>query len=155
MKFRILFFALLIKFSSSLWEGCDFFQKLSSTSVFTIKSPGYPDNYARGTQCRWAAEAPPGFKIVLDCQEVQLPLSASCLGDNLSVSPMGRGDLSDAKRHCGSAPFQIESTSYRMTIALSAGNLSRGGKFRCSVRSVKNNCGCGTRNKGRIGNYGN
>lgn len=154
MKLELLIFALLIEFSSPLdqFGDCDFFQQLTSSSQFGFTSPGYPGNYAKGTQCRWAAEAPPGFKISLDCYEVQLPSSLSCSKDALSVSPMGRVDLGDAKRYCGSSPFQIESTSNRMTMALRAGNLSKGGKFHCSIKAVKNNCGCGKRNRGRIGN---
>lgn len=153
MKFQILFFVFLFEFSFSFDEfgDCDFFQKLTTTSQFTITSPGYPESYTRGTQCRWAAEAPPGYKISLNCYEVQLSSTLSCLGDNLSVSQSGRVDLADAKRFCGSSPFEVESTGYPMTIALKVGGISKGGRFRCSVKAVKNNCECGTRNRGKIG----
>lgn len=124
---------------------CDYFQKLTSSSQFTITSPGYPSNYTRNAKCRWTAEAPPGFKISLNCIEVQIP----CGSDNLSIIAVGS---SDPKRYCGKSPFQVDSTSYRVSIALQVGNFSSGGKFRCVIKSMLNNCSCGTRNRGRIGN---
>lgn len=153
MKLKILFLLILSDFSITLdqYGNCDFFQKLSTTSQFTITSPRYPGNFLRDTKCRWAAEAPPGFKISLNCFEFQLPSSSWCSLDNLSISQTGRVDLGDAKRFCGWSPFQVESTSYRMTIALNVGRFSKGGRFRCSIRALKNNCNCGVRNRGKIG----
>lgn len=149
----VIFLIIARKFSLALDEygNCDYFQKLSTTSQFTIQSPGYPLNYLSRTKCRWGAEAPPGFKISIKCNDVRIPISFACVGDNLAISPTGRTDMADAKRYCGSSPFQLDSTNYRMTIALKAGALSNGSKFQCLIKAVKNNCSCGTRNRGRIG----
>lgn len=149
----ILFILISLKSSFSLEDfgNCDFFQRLTATSQFTIVSTGYPQNYLSNTKCRWAAEAPMGYKVSLNCYDVRLPSSLSCANDLLSVSPSGRADLSDGKRFCGNSPFQVYSTSYRMTIAHKVGPFSKGGKFRCDIKAVKNYCSCGVRNRGRIG----
>lgn len=131
-------------------NGCDYYQALQINSVYTIKSPNYSQNYLRGSDCRWAAEAPPGYKILLNCNEMQLPAPFFC-SDKILVSNTGRTDLRDARRHCGSTLFSETSTSTRMTIALKTGPFSRGGKFKCSLKAVKNNCNCGQVNRGRIG----
>lgn len=151
MKFKIIFCVLLIEFSASLdqYGDCDFFQRITATSQLTISSPKYPGNYTKGTQCRWVAEAQPGYKISLNCDEVRLTSTLSCLGDNISVSTTEQVNLADAKSFC--KPFKIESTSYRMTIALRAGKNSKGGRFRCSIKTTKNNCVCGIKNRGKIG----
>lgn len=138
-------------FALEEYGNCDFFQRVTATSQFTIVSTGYPQNYLSNTKCRWAAEAPPGYKISLNCNDVRIPFSLSCANDLLSVSTTGRADLGDGKRYCGNSPFQVYSTSYRITIAHKVGPFSKGGKFRCDIKAVKNDCTCGVRNRGRIG----
>lgn len=133
------------------YNNCDFFQRITATSQFSIVSTGYPRTYFSNTKCRWTAEAPMGYRISLNCHDVRIPTSLNCANDSLSVSPTGRADLSDGKRYCGNAPFQVYSTSYRMTIAHKAGSYSRGGLFYCMVKAVKNDCNCGVRNRGKIG----
>lgn len=138
------------------YGDCDYFQRLSITSQYKITSPGYPRNYLKNTKCRWITEAPLGYKVSLNCNDVRIPFSLSCKNDNLYVSATGRADFADGKLHCGNSPFQVVSTSYRMTMALQVGSLSSGGgggggKFSCIVKAVKNNCSCGVRNRGKIG----
>ncbi len=151
-KFKFLILKVfLIQFCLSLDQffDCDFSQLLSTSSIYEIISPAYPGNYLKGTQCRWEAEAPQGFKISLSCSQVELSPSIACFGDKISVSTTGRLDLANSKHFCN--PFQIESASNRMTMALKAGRFSRGGRFRCKIKAVKNNCVCGKRNRGKIG----
>lgn len=153
MNFLGNFVALFIAFLevAAEFRGCDYFQALRIGAVYSIASSGYPRNYNRGASCRWSAEAPPGYIIQLNCNEVRLPLSTSCLGDQLLVSTSGRTDLRDGRRYCGSGSFTMESKSTRLTVGLRALTNSRGGKFRCSMKTKANSCECGRRNLGRIG----
>lgn len=132
-------------------KRCDYFQALKPNGVYSIASPGFSRNYLRGTDCRWAAEAPPGYKILLLCHEVRLPNSLRCKNDRIIVSNTGRSDLRDGKTRCGSASFSETSTSTKMTIALKTGAFTKGGRFKCSLKTVANSCNCGLANRGRIG----
>lgn len=134
-------------------NGCDYYQALKPDVTYTITSPKYSLNYLRGSDCRWAAEAPPGYRILLSCSEVRLPTSFFCSGDRILVSNAGRADLRDATRHCGSSSFSETSASNRMTIALKTGTFSRGGKFKCLLKTVGSSCSCGQVNRGRIGEF--
>lgn len=136
-------------------KTCDFYQALKPDVIYTIVSPNYARNYFRGTDCRWAAEAPPGFKVLLNCNEVRLPLVFLC-GDRIDrilVSNSGRVNLADARRHCGGVAFTETSTSTKMVIALKTTPTSRGGRFKCSLKAVPNSCRCGQLNRGRIGAF--
>jgi hypothetical protein len=134
-------------------KACDFYQELKPGKIYTIASPRYPQNYLRGTDCRWAAEAPPGYKISLGCNEVRLPLVLRCNDrvDRILVSPSGRVNLSDARRHCGGVSFSETSLSTRMLVALKSGPFISGKRFKCSLKAVADNCSCGQLNRGRIG----
>lgn len=132
-------------------NGCDYYQALQPDVNYTITSPNYSQNYLRGSDCRWAAEAPPGYKILLSCNEVRLPQSFFCSGDRILVSVIGRTDLRGSTPHCGSTSFSETSASTKMTIALKTGLFSRGGKFKCSLKAVSSGCSCGLVNRGRIG----
>jgi hypothetical protein len=136
---------------SSQSNKCDYYQALKPSVIYTISSTRYPQNYVRGTDCRWAAEAPPGYKVSLTCNEVKLPATFFCNGDRILVSLVGRADLRDGRKHCGGVAFMETSSSTRMTIALKTGQLTRGGRFKCALKAVANSCSCGQLNSGRIG----
>lgn len=148
---RLIVALVLIGKVSAQSKDCDFFQALKPDTVYTIASPKYSQNYAYGTDCRWAVEAPPGYKVSLSCDNVALPSTFLCLGDRLLVSRSGRTDVRDGKSYCGAAPFTETSTSYRMTIALKTWFLSQGGRFKCSMRAIVASCACGQLNRGKIG----
>lgn len=143
---------ILIGESLSQLRGCDYYQALEPEFNYTIASPKYSENTFRPNDCRWAVEAPPGYKILLSCNEVRLS-SFFCSSDRISVSNTGRTDLRNAKQHCGSSAFSETSLSTRMTIALKTGKFSRDGKFKCSLKAVVNGCSCGQFNRGRIGEF--
>jgi hypothetical protein len=132
-------------------EHCDFYQSLELNVTYSIASPNFSENYLRGTDCRWAAEAPPGHKIFLNCRQVNLPRTFACNGDRILVSNTGRVDLRDGRKYCGGVEFAETSRSTRIIIALKSGLRSRGGKFKCSLKTVANSCSCGQLNRGRIG----
>lgn len=54
------------------FQGCDFYQDLFVGIQYQIFSPGYDANYPAGTSCRWAAEAPPGYKVELVCDDIAM-----------------------------------------------------------------------------------
>lgn len=144
---------LLIEKVSAQSKACDFYQAMEPNVVYTISSPKYSNNYLRGTDCRWAAEAPLGYKISLACAIVRLPSTFLCndRADRILVSRSGKANLSDGRRHCGGVSFTETSFGDRMVIALKTSPLSRGGRFKCSLKAVANNCSCGLLNRGRIG----
>lgn len=132
------------------YRGCDYFQAVKLETNYLISSPRYSQNFL-GNECRWAAEAPPGNEISVNCTEVRLQPTLSCYGDRILVSKSGRTDLRDARRYCGGASFSESSTSTKITIALKTGSFSQGGKFKCSLKAVASRCICGQVNRGRIG----
>lgn len=144
---------LLIGKVSTQSNGCDFYQELELDIIYTISSPRFPQRYLRGTDCRWAAEAPAGYKISLDCYEVRLPPVFQCTDkvDRILVSSVGNANLTDGKRYCGGVPFTETSSSTRMVFALKTGPFIRGGRFKCSLKAVRASCSCGQLNRGRIG----
>jgi hypothetical protein len=144
---------LLIVNVATQFKGCDFYQALEHGLIYTIVSPGYSRNYLRGTNCRWAAEASPGYKILLSCTDVRLPTTFLCndRADRILVSPSGNVNLNDARRHCGGVSFTETSSSNRMVMALKTALFTRGGRFKCSLRTIANNCNCGLLNRGKIG----
>lgn len=140
---------LLIGRASSQSNGCDYFKKLKPDRTYTITSPRYPQRYRRETNCRWAVEAPAGYKISLNCYEVTLARSLFCYGDRILASKTGRTDVRDSKRNCET--FKLTSTSTKMTVALRTQGFSYGGRFKCSLHLTADSCNCGLHNKARIG----
>ncbi|KAG4069013.1 hypothetical protein HA402_008324 [Bradysia odoriphaga] len=106
-----------------------------------------------GMDCRWAAEAPAGHILVLDCDEVYMPLSNNCNDARIEVSASGETNLSDANRYCGTKSFRTQSVGNRMVIAFkpfSSLNALFGSFFRCRLTSTADivfPCECGKRKK--------
>ena len=151
-KWSLVTFIILLHKAASQFNGCDYFQPLKLGASYIIASPKYPNKYERGTNCRWAAEAPTGYKIALECNDVSLPTSVFCAGDKILVSRTGRTDFQDGIKYCGTGKFSENSSSTRMTIALRAGLFGMfNGRFMCTLKIVSSNCNCGQLNRGRIG----
>lgn len=150
-KSSLIAILLLIGKLFAQYKSCDYYQRLTVGATYFIASPGYSRNYKRGAECRWAAEAPSGYKVSFNCDDVKLPSALSCRSDKILVSKSGKANLSDGKVHCGSASFTEISASTRMVVALKTGTLSKGGKFKCSFRAVASTCSCGQLNRGKIG----
>lgn len=151
--FRSLFIfsLLLIENAFSQFNGCDYYKKLKPDTTYTIRSPRYPKSYRREANCRWAVEAPAGFKISLDCYEVTFNFPFFCYGDTILASRTGRTDVRDSNRNCDT--FKATSTSTKMTVALKTQAPSFGGRFTCSLRLVIDGCNCGQHNQARIGSF--
>lgn len=147
---RLIIIFTLIEKVFGQYRGCDYYQPLKPGVVYSIAPPKFPTLY---TDCRWAAEAPAGYKVQLSCSQVRLPSSLLCNGDRLLVSRTGRADLRDAHKHCGAASFAETSSSTRMTMALRTRSVPSKGSFKCSLKALENNCSCGQLNSGRIGKF--
>jgi hypothetical protein len=69
----VLFFIGLVRISVAQdFKNCDYYQDLFIGAEYEVFSPGYDGNYQMGTNCRWAAEAPPGYKIELNCDDISM-----------------------------------------------------------------------------------
>jgi CUB domain len=150
---QLIIFVALIGPASLQFGSCDYSQTLTNGTVYSIASTRYPQNYRRGDDCRWAVVAPPGYRATLSCDEVAVPVSFLCLGDSIFVSRTGRTDVRDGRRYCGNSSFYEKSDSTRMTIIFRPGLLTRGGRFKCTMRAVEDTCSCGQLNRGKIGKF--
>lgn len=60
--------------SNRVDSNCDYYQSMTVGTTYNVYSPGYPQNYAAGVDCRWTAVAPRGYRIYLDCSDVDIPV---------------------------------------------------------------------------------
>lgn len=51
----------------------------------TISTPNYPNGYPLNLQCNWTIQAPPGYNIEINFQEVDLETSSECSYDFIKV----------------------------------------------------------------------
>lgn len=57
------------------FNGCDYLQNVEVGKSYDIFSPNLNGIFNReGMDCRWNAVAPAGYILVLDCDEVYMPL---------------------------------------------------------------------------------
>jgi hypothetical protein len=152
--FRVIISLLLLLklVTGQYFVGCDYFQQLRVGVNYQIYSPGFQQGllYPRGTRCRWTAVAPPGFQVNINCDHFDIPTSLRCSGDAFIVSRLGRHDLRDGERYCGTGRVSFQSHSVDMVVSLQALSTSRGGRLRCFFSAIPNPCTCGMRNRGRI-----
>jgi hypothetical protein len=91
LRIVIIYFAsLVVGLSTSLTKHCDYFQKLDPNVTYQLHSP---KNSKLNSKCRWAAEAPEGQNVLIDCKEIKIPFSTFCANDALLISTNGRVDL--------------------------------------------------------------
>ncbi|CAB3255220.1 unnamed protein product [Arctia plantaginis] len=130
--------------------GCDFYQQVAAGNSYTINSPGWPNFYGRGLQCRWIVDCPAGFRCRLTCSEINIPQTQSCSGDRLMVSLTGNTALTDAQFYCGRGTLNVLSTGTRLSMGLISTLWSNGGRFTCQIRAEGStptppSCRCGDR----------
>lgn len=73
MKYYFLIITTLIGQIFGHFNGCDYHQKLDSNKSYNFFSPNFPYSYNSKTYCRWTAEAPMGYSVILNCTEIYLP----------------------------------------------------------------------------------
>uniref|UniRef100_A0A1B6LCM9 Peptidase S1 domain-containing protein n=2 Tax=Graphocephala atropunctata TaxID=36148 RepID=A0A1B6LCM9_9HEMI len=130
----------------------------SSATNYNISSPGYPDDtYPPGLPYTWCVSAPENYTISFLCDDLDIPKSADCGTNALTVS----SGENEPRSYCGSNSFRATSDSNAMTIQLHSSKKSRGGRFNCRVVAeepepysmraiVYEDCDCGYSYRTRI-----
>ncbi|KAF4528108.1 hypothetical protein B566_EDAN016589 [Ephemera danica] len=148
--------------------GCDFYQNVEPGDRFYIYSPNYPRTFAPHTACRWYAVTRVGWRVELECREVQLDEGVegdgTCDGgDVLLVSLSGDARLRDAHGYCGVGSFLSVTHSNLLNVVFEAGpRYIPGNRFMCVLQALPPapppttttppppSCACGNRYKNRI-----
>ncbi|XP_060536206.1 ovochymase-1-like [Cylas formicarius] len=128
---------LLVPMYAAIDPNCDLYQEMIVGKEYYIHNKEYPQNYSRGSSCRWVAKSVIGTKIVLSCTDVSLPKSSNCQGDKLAVSSTGHQTLGDAHNYCGNGSFSTISQANTLTIGLFSTLTSPGGQFLCTMTAIK------------------
>lgn len=122
---------------------CDYAQTLVPGTQYQIFSPGYYGNYPAYSSCSWLANAPPGYKIELSCNEFVVP----CY-DLFVVNQYGLSSGSGDTALCNRAPFSITSLTNAISVRLST--VTSSGRFYCTLKTVADACQCGRRQVSRM-----
>ncbi|XP_060535450.1 venom serine protease-like isoform X2 [Cylas formicarius] len=128
---------LLVSMDAAIDPNCDINPEMIVGKEYYIHNKEYPQNYRRGSSCRWVAKSAIGTRISLSCTNVSLPKSPNCQGDKLAVSSTGHQTLEDAHNYCGNGSFSAISRANTLTIGLFSTLTSPGGQFRCIMTAVK------------------
>lgn len=116
---------------------CNDYLELIFGEKYSIVNPGYPNNYSSNTNCTWELKTAADSKIYLSCTTLNLPVSANCNADRLSVSVTGDITFGNINNYCGNGSFSVISHGTVLTIGLFSPSKSTGGQFFCSVTSIK------------------
>ena len=57
----------------SIMATCDFYQELTMGKEYYIYNVEYPNTYKAGTTCRWMAQSQMNTRIVLSCEDIDIP----------------------------------------------------------------------------------
>lgn len=138
----------------------------STTTVFVNKgyqgrfaSPSYPNLYSGGADCLWTLTTSSDAQFTLICD----PLSISCTGDYLLVSPSGDIAFKDSPNPiCGTGKLQVTSKANTIAIAFHSAYYTNGGGFSCVAQAQAPppvlsttlapppNCDCGIKGQNRV-----
>lgn len=144
--------AIILLIQSSVCQlNCDYYEYMKADENYTLSSPGYGQGAPMNTNCLWAMEAPPGYKIKLSCDVVFLMPLLGC-NNKLLISKNGRMDMEDADTYCGFGEIEVQSSSTRMRVEFRSSMLPMGSRFHCIAALIVNNCICGIHNDGKIVN---
>ena len=87
--------------NSSLLLRCDRKTIHLTKSSGTIRSPGYPHEYAENQRCTWRVQVPRGFRIRIRFRrQFDIEQSPQCSKDYLMLSV--KKNFRDVPKHCGS-----------------------------------------------------
>lgn len=59
--------------SIAVYSNCDYYQEVEIGQRYYIYNKEYPDWYPAGTACRWVAHSKANTKIVLSCEDIDIP----------------------------------------------------------------------------------
>lgn len=144
--------------------ACTYEQIIYLGEEYFIYNDEYPGNYSRGTFCTWQATSEPGTRLVLNCNDIDIPFSTNCQYDKLTISLTGSSNFADGRNFCGSGTLTQVSEDNRLSVALSSVWYSpfiQGGRFACSISAIPKpeptttkkppvRCDCGWRQGMRI-----
>ncbi|XP_067663244.1 CUB domain-containing protein 2-like [Haliotis asinina] len=109
---------------------------LSGYSPIVIVSPGYPNNYANGLDCRWTINAPTGKNIMVKVLFLGLEKSPPCVYDYLLFKDGTTNDARQLAKICEGTSTPIVSSSNHMTIIFHSDRSLTGGGFRLQYSSA-------------------
>ncbi|CAH1279676.1 unnamed protein product [Diabrotica balteata] len=134
--------------------NCNYNQYLDVGQKVSVHNTQYPNQYSRGYNCNWQAQSPIGSKIIISCEDINLPSTRQCSGDKLKISLTGDNSFSDSKNYCGAGKLSLVAQANRVAIEIVSTVVSQGGRFICTLTAVKvnkpepepqglTNCDCG------------
>ncbi|XP_046828197.1 venom serine protease-like [Vespa crabro] len=134
----------IVESEDTVDSDCNFYQDLEPNINYYVYNPDYPDYYIGEHTCRWIASS--NTRVKLNCSIFDIPPTANCSMDYIKV------DVGDGIEYkfCGLNSFVVESISSKMTITFHSEYNTYGGKFRCDLRAVEDQCRCGWKNPSRI-----
>uniref|UniRef100_A0A6P7FK98 Venom serine protease-like isoform X1 n=1 Tax=Diabrotica virgifera virgifera TaxID=50390 RepID=A0A6P7FK98_DIAVI len=118
---------------------CNYYKNLDVGQKFPVYNQQYPNNYSAGYNCNWQVQSPIGSKIIISCENINLPSTVECSGDKLKISPTGDTSFRDSRNYCGSGKISLVAQANRVAIEIAAQVFSRGGRFICTLTAVKDN----------------
>lgn len=59
--------------AAAIDPNCDYYQEMEIGSPYYVYNKEYPNYYSPSTSCRWVARAPGNTRIVLSCEDIQIP----------------------------------------------------------------------------------
>ncbi|XP_043477669.1 venom serine protease 34-like isoform X2 [Leptopilina heterotoma] len=129
-------FLFLLDVSKTQEADCDLYQFVNLGSLYYIYNLEYPD-YVTGTKyCRFRAEAPEGYRILLECEDINIPSSLLCLNQYLSINTNPDSILSIPSIFCGIGTMTMSSVNNKMTVIYRSLPTGRPARFFCNVTSV-------------------
>ncbi|XP_056648011.1 venom serine protease-like [Diorhabda sublineata] len=118
--------------------NCDYSQYLTVKTKYYIYNKEYPSKYTINTNCLWTGQSQPGTRIVVSCEDVDLPSTKNCSGDKLRISLSGDVNFADSRNYCGTGSFSLISNANLVAIGLVSSSISAGGRFVCSLTAIQN-----------------
>lgn len=58
--------------------NCDYYQEMTLGQTYYLYNKEYPNNYPPNTSCRWVARSPANTRIILSCEDIQIPPVSNC-----------------------------------------------------------------------------
>nr|WEY07723.1 venom serine protease-like protein [Ephestia kuehniella] len=153
LQLSVYVLVVVVGFAWTQDPNCDYSQKLQVGYTYDVANKNYPYSYTPGVQCRWILQCPSGYNCKLDCTDIDIPSTPSCVMDRLLISKSGDPQLSAANYYCGRGTVTAVSTGQMLTVGLITSYNSPGGTFYCSATAEPASpppCTCGYKKMIRI-----
>ncbi|XP_041378881.1 uncharacterized protein LOC121391255 [Gigantopelta aegis] len=107
---------------------------ISVESTVTVSSPGFPDNYPSGVDCRWTVNTANGGNINVTSQYFSVEEQKECLWDYLEINEQNAEGNITGRRYCGYEPFVYESVSQVIYLYFHSDDTGQGAGFRLMLQ---------------------